>query len=354
MDQPADYRSGHDGRHSSARGGLDTLKGSDSSVSSFSSKTLPCPMVAVVIPVRNDAKRLRVCLESLRRSDYPASRVRVIVIDNGSSDASAQVAVEYGAELLKAPGLKVGAVRNRGVAVAEDAEIIAFVDSDHELPTDWLTHGVARLVERTDIVAAGAHYLAPPQGTWVQSTWALHRLRRRKLGEATWLGAGNLFIRRKDFQAVGGFDESLTASEDVDLCERLRQNRGVILLDPAIRSIHHGEPQTLVQFFKKELWRGKSGVRGFLAHGMPWHEWPSLAFPAWHFFFLIAMATSLIALAWNASPYWLLISVMGLFLPSVLLALKTAQQQRAWTHIPHLAILYFTYALARVASLFSW
>jgi glycosyltransferase involved in cell wall biosynthesis len=278
----------------------------------------------------------------------------VIVIDNGSTDTSAQVAVEYGAELLKAPGLKVGAVRNRGVAVAEDAEIIAFVDSDHELPTDWLTQGVARLLERSDAVAAGAFCLAPPQGTWVQTTWALHRLRRRYFGEAAWLGAGNLFVRREDFQAIGGFNESLTASEDVDLCERLRRDRGVILFDPAIRNIHHGEPPTLWQFFKKELWRGKSGLRGFFAHGMPWHEWPSLAFPAWHFFFLIAIITSLIALGWNASPYWLLGSVIALFLPSFLLALKTAQQQRAWTHIPHLAVLYFTYALARVASFFSW
>src|SRR5687767_10002467 len=76
------------------------------------------PRVSVIIPVKNDAHRLAVCLASLAEQEYPAERLEVIVVDNGSSDDSRQVAEQAGAKVLSFPGLRVGALRNRGVSAA--------------------------------------------------------------------------------------------------------------------------------------------------------------------------------------------------------------------------------------------
>jgi cellulose synthase/poly-beta-1,6-N-acetylglucosamine synthase-like glycosyltransferase len=309
------------------------------------------PFVSVIIPVRNDARRLAVCLRSLSELDYAADRMEVIVVDNGSRDDSAEVARAAGAKVLLHPDLRVGALRNRGVEAAR-GEILALVDSDHEVPKGWLRAGVNDLVADPDLHMVGAPYLPPPQGTWVQRIWAVHRLRHAERGEVVWLASGNLFLRKRDFNRIGGFDETLVAAEDVDLCVRLKAAQGRIVSDMRLANIHHGEPPTLWQFFRKELWRGSSGIRAFLAHGMPLHELPSLAFPIYHLLALTLLVATAFAVALGASWLWLVVVLGLLVLPAALLGLKTSWQARRPLAMPQLAVLYFTYGLARTAALF--
>ncbi len=309
------------------------------------------PFVSVIIPVRNDARRLAVCLRSLAEVDYPAGRFEIIVIDNASHDDSAAVARAAGAKVLVHPDLRVGALRNRGAAAA-GGEILALVDSDHEVPPNWLRAGVEELIADSDLSTIGSPYLAPPQGTWVQRVWAMHRLRESRRREVGWLGAGNLFIRKRDFDRIGGFDESLVAAEDVDLCERLRKAQGRIVSDMRVANVHHGEPKTLGQFFRKELWRGSSGIRAFFAHGMPLHELPSLAFPLYHLLGIAAVASAAITWGLGASWLWLAAVVLALALPALMLGLKTSFQVGQPLAMPPLAVLYFTYGLARAVALF--
>lgn len=309
------------------------------------------PRVTVIIPVRNDAQRLAVCLDSLARQTYPADRLEVIVIDNGSTDDSADTARAAGAKVLVHPGLRVGALRNRGAEIAR-GEILALVDSDHELPPDWIEVGAGELAADPTLQMVGAYCLAPPAGTWVQCVWELHRLRNETRRDVDWLGAGNLFLRKHDFDRIGGFDEQLVAAEDVDLCVRLKESGGRIVADMRVANIHHGEPRTLAHFFRKELWRGSSGLRAFFAHGMPLHELPSLAFPVYHGAGLALVIAAGVALALGASWLWLASAVGFLLLPALLLAIKTGVQVRRPSAIPPLAVLYFTYGLARLAALF--
>ncbi len=313
--------------------------------------TTDWPLVSVIIPVRNDARRLAVCLRSLAEVDYPAGRCEIVVVDNGSTDDSAEVARAAGAKVLVHPDLRVGALRNRGAEAAQ-GEILALVDSDHEVPPGWLKAGVTELVADVDLHMTGSPCLPPTQGTWVQRAWAFHRLRNKRRREVEWLGAGNLFIRKLDFDRIGGFDETLVAAEDVDLCVRLKEAGGNIVSDMRVANVHHGEPRTLLQFFRKELWRGSSGIRAFLAHGMPLHELPSLAFPLYHLAGLAAVVAATIALALGAPWVWPATAIGFLLLPAVLLGLKTSLQVGQPLAMPQLAVLYFTYGLARAAALF--
>jgi glycosyltransferase involved in cell wall biosynthesis len=308
--------------------------------------------VSVIIPVRNDEKRLGRLLQSLNAQTIVAE---LIVIDNGSSDDSAKVAKEYGAQVFIYPGLRVGALRNRGVE-ASSGDVIAFVDSDHEVPADWIDSGVRALFASDAIGAVGSHYLPPVNSTWVQRVWGIHRLRGSREAEPVdWLGAGNLIVRRIVFEQIGGFREDLVAAEDVDLCHRIRENGKEVICDRKIQSVHHGEPRTLRDFFRKEYWRGSSGVKAWISQGFPLSDLPSLVWPVWHLALgvicAVLMACSSLQIISNGMR-WLGVAGILWLLPSILLALKTGVTERRWGAVLPLAALYFAYGLARAAALF--
>lgn len=310
------------------------------------------PRISVIIPVRNDAARLAVCLRSLREQLYPSQRWELIVVDNGSTDTSREVARQWGATVLCFPGLTVGALRNRGVA-ASSGDILAFVDADHELPPDWLHHGLAALEAEEGVAAVGAPCDVPMHATWVQRCWGVHRLRRRGRHITRWLGAGNLFVRREAFVRAGGFREDLVAAEDVDLCLRLTQKAGKVVCDPAIVNRHHGEPATLWQFIRKEYWRGSSGLRAFVAQGMPPAELPTLLYPSYHLLGAIIAVGGTAAAAVGVLSWMAVAALLGLLVaPALLLGLKTSWQAGRPVFALPLALLYFVYGLVRAAALF--
>ncbi|HEX5069852.1 MAG TPA: glycosyltransferase, partial [Vicinamibacterales bacterium] len=240
------------------------------------SASLAPPAVSIVIPVRNDARRLRRCLETLREAASGAV-FEIIVADNGSTDDSARVAAEAGAIVVPLPDRRVAQVRNEAAARAR-GEYLAFVDADHELDPGW-SHAAMRALSDPAIDAAGAQYYAPADGTWVQR--AYDRLRRHRSGDHAvgWLPSGNLIIRRAAFERLGGFDAALETCEDVDLCQRLTAGGGRIMAVEGMRSVHLGDPATLAALFGGELWRGRDNLRVSLRVPLTFRSTPSVAFP---------------------------------------------------------------------------
>jgi cellulose synthase/poly-beta-1,6-N-acetylglucosamine synthase-like glycosyltransferase len=309
------------------------------------------PFVSIVIPVKNDAARLAVCLASLAETDYPIDRYEIIVVDNGSTDESREVARQHEVVVLSHPDLRVGALRNRGVAIAQ-GDVLAFIDSDHEAPADWLRRGAHEFAATEERRMVGSPCLGPVQGTWVQRYWELHRLRDQSRQQASWLGAGNMFLRRSDFERLGGFREDLVATEDVDLCVRFTESGGTIISDPALANIHHGEPPTLRQFCRKEFWRGSSNLRGFFSHGMPLHELPSLLFPVWHAAALVALAAAIIVAFALGTLLYAGLALLALLAPALVLAAHTSWKTSRPRAVLPLAALYLAYGIVRAAALF--
>jgi GT2 family glycosyltransferase len=244
---------------------------------SASEMTNVSPLVSFVVPVLNDARRLSAALRSIQRCDYPAGRVEIVVVDNGSTDGSDEVARAAGAAVLRLPGLKVGALRNRG-ARATRGDAIAFVDADHEIDASWIRTAVDAL-RRPGTGAAGALCEPPRDATWVQRTYDLLRHRTANVEAVAWLGSGNLAVTRAAFLAARGFDESLTSCEDVDLCRRIREQGFAIVNAPGMRSVHHGDPATLSALFRGELWRARGNLRVSLRGPVHLRELPSIVIP---------------------------------------------------------------------------
>src|SRR5204862_1128234 len=115
----------------------------------------------------------------------------------------------------------------------------------------------------------------PAGAPWVERVWAHHRHRGNRRRCVEWLPTENLAVRRTAFNKVGGFNETLSTCEDVDLCYRLGALCR-ITNDPDMRSIHLGEAKSLRSFFKKEAWRGRGNLAGFLSHRLKFSELPSV------------------------------------------------------------------------------
>jgi hypothetical protein len=186
----------------------------------------------------------------------------------------------------------------------------------------------------------------------VQTSWAIHRLRGNQRQATRWLGAGNLFVWRAEFDRVGGFHEALVAAEDVDLCLKLSSAGKHVVNDPGAANIHHGEPRTLGQFFRKEYWRGSSGLRAFWLQGCPWRELPSLIYPIYYLLAVALLVASLVAGMSLGSIIPVLIGLAALAAPALMLGLWTGLRYGQPTSVIPLAVLYAAYGLARAAALF--
>lgn len=234
------------------------------------------PIFSIIIPAFNEARHIGQCLDSIFAQRFPRDQYEVIVIDNGSTDATPDIAAQYQVTLLSNKEKTVSGLRNLGATHAKGS-ILAFVDADCTVAPDWL-ESASVYIDQQDVAMWGAPPLPPEQATWVQKSWAMIRLKDNSLKECDWLESMNLFVGTDTFLGIGGFSEKLVTCEDVDLSYRI-QELGTIISDPSIRVIHHGEAATLSVFFKKELWRGKSNYQGLFSHGLSMKEIPSLAIP---------------------------------------------------------------------------
>jgi cellulose synthase/poly-beta-1,6-N-acetylglucosamine synthase-like glycosyltransferase len=152
--------------------------------------------VSVIVPARNAAASLRRTLAALSRQDFGGD-CEVIVVDDGSTDGTADVARAAGATVVELPeNLGSADARNAGAAVAR-APVLAFTDADCEPAPGWVRAGL-RALEEADLVQGRVE---PPPGVEVgpfdRTVWVTR--------ESGLYETANLFMRRELFERVGGF-----------------------------------------------------------------------------------------------------------------------------------------------------
>jgi len=245
---------------------------------------------SLIIPAKNEQRYLPACLDSLTRLDYPQEAYEVVVIDNGSTDNTVEIAQQYGAQVFVRPELTIAGLRNFGASNAQ-GQFLVFLDADCTVASDWLITASLWL-DQAGVCCFGGPPEVPEEGTWVQHAWSIVRCKRHMVEDVEWLESMNMFVRKEIFDRVHGFDETLTTCEDYDLSLRLRQH-GRIVADKRIRAVHHGEAATLSHFFRKECWRGVSNISGLVRHGWHLRELPSLFAPI---AFLLCLVVTIVVL----------------------------------------------------------
>jgi glycosyltransferase involved in cell wall biosynthesis len=286
-------------------------------------------LVSFIIPVRNDAARLRRCLTTIRANTPATADIEIIVADNGSTDDTPDVARSFGARVLSLPSLSVAALRNRAATEAR-GQVLAFVDADHEIDPLWVASALESLAP-PDVAAVGALCFAPADGTWVQRMYDALRGRTQGQSDVEWLGSGNMAVRRELFDKVGGFDVSLETCEDVDLCQRLLQAGFRVRGDDRMRNVHLGDPATLGKLYRSELWRGRDNLRVSLRYGLTLRGLPSVIMPVLELICLLIVPLALgfwLAFAlgeWQDPRLGVVrVSVLALIIGLAALALPTA------------------------------
>lgn len=194
--------------------------------------------ISVIIPVKNAAGTLWLCLEALGRQTQPPHEI--IIVDNGSSDATVHIARAAGARVLSAGG-RTPTARNVGARAATGAALL-HIDADMELPPEALAECAAALGAGAGVVILPERNIAT--GYWMQAYAFGKELTRGAAG----FEYGRCMPRER-FEAVGGYDERLHSGEDRDLFLRLcAAGAPVGRTEALIR--HHVEHMTL-----GELWR---------------------------------------------------------------------------------------------------
>ena len=179
------------------------------------------PAISVIIPCYNEAAllpRLLASIETARRafSGGPEG-VEVIVSDNASTDDTAAIAVARGCRVVSSTIRRIGAVRNAGAASARGA-IVAFIDADSQVHPDTFNVIVA-FMTRPDVVGGTTGATMERWSAGIALTYAMFL----PVVWATNMDIGVVFCRRADFEAAGGYDESLTFAEDVKFLFALRR-----------------------------------------------------------------------------------------------------------------------------------
>jgi len=192
---------------------------------------------SVIIPAYNEQQWLGPSLAALKRAmaavDLPGE---VIVVDNNSTDRTAEVARQHGAQTVFEPVNQISRARNAGARHSR-GKYLVFLDADTTLSPELLDKALANLTSGA-CCGGGALVdldgLLPWYGRWIPLLW--NRLSVR----CKWAAGCFIYCLREGFAAVGGFSEQVFASEEIGFSRKLRtwgKPRGLafeIITKPAI------------------------------------------------------------------------------------------------------------------------
>ncbi len=228
---------------------------------------LPWPRISVVVCSYNGARTIRDCLEGLARLAYPD--YEVIVVDDGSTDATATIAREYNCRLIRTPNRGLANARNTGLEAAT-GDIVAYLDDDAYPDPHWLTYLAATFLSMPHAGVGGPNIAPPGDGPIAECVarapgGPVHVLVSDR--EAEHIPGCNMAFRKACLTAIGGFDPQFrTAGDDVDVCWRLRESGWTLGFHPAAMVWHHRR-NSVRMYWKQQIGYGR-------AEAMLERKWP--------------------------------------------------------------------------------
>jgi glycosyltransferase involved in cell wall biosynthesis len=224
------------------------------------------PNVSVVICAYNAESTMEACLQSLLQLRYP--NFEVIVVDDGSKDATREIAERFPFRVIHQENKGLSVARNVGIE-ASSGEYVVFTDSDCVVDPDWLTYLIGAM-GRHGWIAAGGPNLPPPEHSRVPACVAVapggptHVLVNDDVAEH--IPGCNMAFRRDVLRDVSCFDHIFTAAgDDVDLCWRL-QNRGLQIGFSPAAMVWHFRRNTVGAYLRQQRGYGKAEALLYFKH----------------------------------------------------------------------------------------
>lgn len=194
-------------------------------------------LISVVIAAYNEEKNLPKCLAALVSQNFPKEKYEIIVVDNNSSDKTAEIARSYGCEVIKEERQGNTFAVKRGMDSA-NGEIIAMVDADTIAEKNWLLD-ISKIFEDEKIVGltgmgnvkSGNKLFDLFEEKFYEYFLNIHFL----IGKPHITGF-NLAVRKSAYDKIGGLDARFTMSPDIDLGLRLGKV-GKVVFDKNIKAV---------------------------------------------------------------------------------------------------------------------
>jgi len=225
--------------------------------------------LGVVIIGRNEGERLRCALASVARQG-----TTVVYVDSNSTDGSVELARAMGADVVKldmSQPFTMARGRNSGWARLEeinpDLRFVQFVDGDCELITGWLERAYEVLESRPEVaVVCGRRRERSPERSIYNRLADIEW--NSPIGEAKYCG-GDAMIRVEALRQVGGYNPTLIAGEEPDLCVRLRHHNWIVLRIDAEMTLHDIAMTRFSQWWRRSERGGFAFAQGVAMHGRP-------------------------------------------------------------------------------------
>ena len=277
--------------------------------------------VSVIVLCRNEERRIAACLETLIASDYPKDRLEFLVVDGMSEDGTRRIvegiASKYSfVRLLDNPRKTVPAACNIGIRQAK-GEVIMVVGAHSQYSPNYISTCVDCLIRYEACNAGGIWRILPGGETSISKTiaWALaHPFASGnayvKVGskEPRWADSAAFGCWKKELlEKVGGWNEKLAGSSDMDLNARLKEAGGRIILVPDIEVKYYAD-STFQSFWAHNFADGvwATYVLKFRSKAWAWRHWVPMAF------LLSLLVSGLLAFEWSIFQ-WVCAAILGCY-----------------------------------------
>ena len=208
------------------------------------------PFISIVIPAFNEEDMIAHCLTAIGRQEYDGD-YEIIVINNASSDRTAEIATAMGARVVFEG--KRGYVHALRAGFGEAmGDIIACTDADTRVPANWLSH-IASVLTRPNTVACSGTFRFYDGPAWL-------RFIGEVFGRFNYhLAGANMAVWRMAYLASGGFDVTVNMGADVELGQRLKRQGALVIerklrVDTSGRRFQRAFVQTLFLYYLNDLW----------------------------------------------------------------------------------------------------
>ena len=226
--------------------------------------------ISFVIPAHNEENYVGDCLRALFQamSDKPYP-MEVVVVNNASTDRTAEVARQFpGVRVVDEPRKGITRARQKGLE-STTGELIANIDSDVRLPSDWLDVALAEFERDPSLVCLSGPFvyydLSRLSRAMTKAFYFLgilfYRLSRLLIGRGAMVQGGNFILRRSALQKIGGYDTTIEFfGEDTDIARRMSSVGRVEFMFPlwvlssGRRLKAHGIFRTGVKYALNFLW----------------------------------------------------------------------------------------------------
>jgi len=232
------------------------------------------PFVSVIVPVLNEEQTIRECLTSLIKMDYPVERREILVVDNGSTDRTAEIIKTFQVRYLWEERRGAAAARNKGIE-ASKGEILAFTDADCVVTTGWLWE-LARALDEEGVGGVAGEVVAFPPKT--RAEWYAARVRhlspQKYLSRSLlpFAAFANLAFRRDVFDRIGLLDATIPLGESTDFCTRFFRGTGLKLKYAPKALLFHRHRATTWEFVRQQWKYGRGHAQLYIKYRreIPW------------------------------------------------------------------------------------